>query len=726
MKLKSVILVLAISLLGGTYAKADEGMWLLSLIGKNYKEMKAKGLKLTPEDIYNINHSSLKDAVVGLGSEERPFGFFCTGEIISSKGLVLTNHHCGYGKIQAHSTEENNYLLDGFWAESFDAELPNEGMTMTRVVSLEDVTKKVVSKLNDKMTESERNQKIAEISASIVKEAKEKDGAYGYDVKSMFENNQFFLFKYEVFKDIRLVGTPPNSIGKFGGDTDNWMWPRHTGDFSIFRIYTDKDNKPSQYSKDNKPYAPAHHFPISLKGVEDGDYAMVMGFPGTTERFLTSYGIRQALDITNPTTVEIRDLKLKRMKHYMDKSEKVYIQYASKYAQTANYWKYFQGQSKGLKRLHIYDKKKKLEDDFTKWMNQNADRKAKYGEALPLLEKYYNSNKEDALTKTYLFESIFSGSEMFTLPFQLNALKAVLKNSPDKKDLIKKMADELKGQMAGHWKDYNEELDKSIFENLLDLYYKNVPADKQLKFIADAGKKYKGNFQKYASKIYSKTIFANEAKFNAFLAKPSLKTLDKDPIMLASKDIIDQYLAFMGGASDDYEKGMRLFEAGLLAMNPNKNYYPDANSTLRLTYGSVGDYDPRDGVNYKFYTTIDGIMEKEVKGVKKSHEFYVDQKLKNLYKKKDYGQYADKDGQLRVCFTTNNDITGGNSGSPVLNAEGHLIGTAFDGNWEAMSGDIAFEHKLQKCINVDVRYTLFVIEKHGGAKRLIDEMTIVK
>ncbi len=726
MKLKSVILILAISLLGGTYTKADEGMWLLSLIGKNYKEMKAKGLRLTPEDIYNINHSSLKDAVVGLGSVESPFGFFCTGEIISSKGLVLTNHHCGYGKIQAHSTEENNYLLDGFWAESFEAELPNEGMTMTRVVSLEDVTKRVVAELNDNMTEAERIQKIAEVSASIAKEAKEKDGAYGYDVKSMFENNQFFLFKYEVFKDIRLVGTPPNSIGKFGGDTDNWMWPRHTGDFSIFRIYTDKDNKPSLYSKDNKPYAPEHHFPISLKGVEDGDYAMVMGFPGTTERFLTSYGIRQALDITNPTTVEIRDLKLKRMKHYMDQNEKVYIQYASKYAQTANYWKYFQGQSKGLKRLHIYDKKKKLEDEFTKWVNQNADRKAKYGEALPLLEKYYNKNKEDALAKTYLFEGIFRGSEMFTLSFQLLRLKALLEKNPDKKQLIKGMADELKAQTEAHWKDYNEEVDKSVFENLLDLYYKNVPTDKQLKFIAEAGKKYKGNFKKYADKVYSKTIFANKAKFNAFLAKPSAKVLKKDPVMLAGKDIIGQYTNFMNGTSDDFDKGMRLFEAGLLAMNPDKNYYPDANSTLRLTYGSVGDYDPRDGVNYKYYTTIDGIMEKEVKGVKKSHEFYVDQKLKDLYNKKDYGQYADKDGQLRVCFTTNNDITGGNSGSPVINAEGHLIGTAFDGNWEAMSGDIAFEHKLQKCINVDVRYTLFVIEKHGGAKRLIDEMTIVK
>ncbi len=725
MKLKSVIFLLIMSLFSSNFAKADEGMWLLSLIGKNYEDMKAKGLKLSPEDIYNINHASLKDALVGLGSEQAPFGFFCTGEIISSKGLVLTNHHCGYESIQKHSSEANNYLLDGFWSANFADELPNEGMTMTRVVSIEDVSDKILSQLTDDMTESERHTKIKEISAKLTKEAKDADNAYGYDVKSMFEGNQFFLFKYEVFKDIRLVGTPPNSIGKFGGDTDNWMWPRHTGDFSIFRIYTDKDNKPAKYSKDNKPYSPVHHFPVSIKGEENGDFAMVMGFPGSTERFLTSYGVKQALDITNPTTVKIRDLKLKLMKVGMDRNEKTYLQYASKYAQTANYWKYFQGQSKGLRRLNVYGQKKELEDQFTKWVNADDARKKQYGEALPLLDKYYTGNKENALAQTYLFEGIFQGSEMFMLPFQMQQFAGVLANSADKKDLITGMADELKENMKEHWKDYNEDVDKSIFVGLLDMYYKNVPADMQLKFIADAGKKYKGDFNKYADMVYKKSIFASEEKFNAFMDKPSIKVLDKDPIYSIKGDIVNQYLLFMG-ASDDHDKGMRLFEAGLLKMNPDKKYYPDANSTLRLTYGSVGDYDPRDGVHYKFFTTIDGIMEKEVKGSKKSDEFYVEPKLKELYAKKDYGQYADKDGNLHVCFTTNNDITGGNSGSPVINGNGELIGTAFDGNWEAMSGDIAFEHKLQKCINLDVRYTLFIIDKFGGDHRLIEEMDIVK
>lgn len=725
MKFKSVILLVVFSIFSSSFAKADEGMWLLSLIGKNYDDMKEKGLKLSAEDIYNINHSSLKDAVVGLGSEQSPFGFFCTGEIISSKGLVLTNHHCGYGKIQAHSTEENNYLLDGFWAANFSDELPNEGMTMTRVVSLEDITSKILSQLSDSLSESDRQNLISEISAKIKKEAKEADDTYGYDVKSMFEGNQFFLFKYEVFKDIRLVGTPPNSIGKFGGDTDNWMWPRHTGDFSVFRIYTNNDNKPAVYSSENKPYNPVHHFPVSLKGVEQDDYAMVMGFPGSTERFLTSFGIRQALDITNPTTVEIRDLKLKIMKEYMDQDEKTYLQYASKYAQTANYWKYFQGQSRGLERLNVYGQKKDIEAEFTKWVNADENRKAKYGEALTLLENYYNGNKEKALTQTYLFEGIFQGSEIFLLPLQFRQLAGVLANSPDNKELIKGMTDELKKGMAEHWKDYNVNTDKSIFAALLDLYYKNVPAESQLPFIADAGKKYKGNFNKYANFIYKKSIFVTEAKLNAFLDKPSAKVLEKDPVFKMKDDIINQYLSLMG-ETDNYDKGIRLFEAGLLEMHPDKNYYPDANSTLRLTYGSVGDYDPRDGVNYKYYTTIDGYLEKEVKGVKKNHEFYVDQKLKDLINTKDFGQYADKDGQLRVCFTTNNDITGGNSGSPVINGNGELIGIAFDGNWEAMSGDIAFEHQLQKCINVDIRFVLFIIEKHGGANRLIDEMTLAK
>ena len=725
MKLKSVIIVLIISLFSSSFAKADEGMWLLSLIGKNYEDMKAKGLKLSAEDIYNINHASLKDAVVGLGSEQAPFGFFCTGEIISSKGLVLTNHHCGYGKIQAHSTEEHNYLLDGFWAANFADELPNDGMTMTRVVSLEDVTAQVVSDLTDDMSESDRHKKISEIKAKLIKEAKAKDDAYGYDVKSMFEGNQFFLFKYEVFKDIRLVGTPPNSIGKFGGDTDNWMWPRHTGDFSVFRIYTDKDNKPSKYNKDNKPYDAVHHFPVSIKGQEEGDYAMVMGFPGSTERFLTSYGIQQALDITNPTTVQIRDLKLKLMKVGMDKNEKTYLQYASKYAQTANYWKYFQGQSKGLKRLNVYQQKKDLEEEFTKWVNSDDARKEKYGEALSLIEKHYGANNKNALAKTYLFEAIFQGSEIFMMPFQMQQLTGVLKATPDNKELISGLAKEQKESFKDHWKDYNEVVDKSIFAGLLDMYYKNVPADKQLAFIAEAGKKYKGDFNKYADKIYSKTILANEEAFNKFLDNPSAKIIDKDPIFAVNKDILDQYFAFMG-ENDDFDKGIRLFEAGLLEMHPEKNYYPDANSTLRLTYGNVGDYDPRDGVHYKYFTTIDGIMEKEVKGSKKSDEFYVEPKLKELYANKDYGQYADKDGNLHVCFTTNNDITGGNSGSPVINGNGELIGTAFDGNWEAMSGDIAFEHKLQKCINLDVRYTLFIMDKFGGAKRLIEEMDLVK
>ncbi len=742
------VIALSLVLLFNFSAKADEGMWLLSLLGKNYSEMKAKGLKLTPDDIYNVNHGSLKDAVIGLGNEQYPFGFFCTGEIISDQGLVLTNHHCGYEQIQAHSTVDHDYLTNGFWALSKDQELKAEGMVISRLVRMEDVTAKVLAKIGENATEEERASAIASISKELIKEAKE-DNNYGADVKSMFEGNQFFLFVYETFRDIRLVGAPPSSIGKFGGDTDNWMWPRHTGDFSMFRIYANKDNKPAAFSKDNVPYKPVHHLPVSLKGVKKDDFAMVLGFPGSTDRYLTSFGVKEALDISNPTTVAIRTVKLEKMKEDMNKSDKIRIQYAAKYAQTANYWKYFQGQSRGLKKNNIYEKKKQLENNFTTWLNADNERKEKYGEALNYISKFYKENEKQAQAYTYMYEGLLQGGEIVMFPTRVMRLAGVLKNSPDNKELIKKMAEEIREGSGDYWKDYNVGTDKKIFTALMEMYFENVPLEYRLpEKPVDTAKtkeskaaykdgmkkynknifvlienKYKQDMAKFADMVYSNSIFADSIKFNKFLDNPTSKVLEADYGYKLMNGTIQKYFALGGGKTQEFHKGKRLLEAGLMEMQKNKVFYPDANSTMRLTYGQVGDYKPRDAVFYDYFTTIEGIMEKEDP---KNPEFVVDAKLKELYKKKDYGRFADKNGQLRVCFTTNNDITGGNSGSPVINGKGELIGTAFDGNWEAMSGDIVFEKVLQKCINVDVRYTLFVIEKVGGAKNLVDEMTLVK
>ncbi len=720
---KNLILIFAFIFAFGINVKADEGMWLLSLIGKNYEQMKAQGLKLTPEDIYNINHASLKDAVVGLGNENYPFGFFCSGEIISSQGLVLTNHHCGYGQIQAHSSVEHDYLKDGFWAYSKDQELPAEGMVMSRLVRMEDVTDKILSQIPDTANEEQRNAIVSKISQEIIKEA-QKDSEYGADVKPMFEGNQYFLFIYETFKDIRLVGAPPESVGKFGSDTDNWMWPRHTGDFSIFRIYTDKDNKPAKYSQDNKPYKPVHHFPISLKGVKEGDFAMVMGFPGSTERYLTSYGVKSAIDVTNPSTVKIRAEKLRLMKEDMDKDPKIRIQYASKYAQTANYWKYFIGQTKALKANHIYEKKVELENKLTNWINQDSKRKEKYGQALPLLKKYYNENKDEILTNTYFIEAIYQGGEINMFPAKLYRFEALLDKPKENAELIKKQAARIKEAAKEHWKDYNLSTDKKIFAALFKMFFDNVPEKYHLPIYKDViKKKFKGDFNKFADALYKKSIFADEKRFNAFLDNPSKKVLDKDWAFQIMKQSYDLYFKLQGGSKDDYDKGQRLFEAALMEMQPNKLFYPDANSTIRLTYGNVKAYKPRDAVFYNYFTTTQGILEKEDPN---NPEFVVPSKLKDLILNKDYGQYVDKDGTMHLAFLTTNDITGGNSGSPVINGNGELIGTAFDGNWEAMSGDIAFDNNLQRCINVDIRYTLFIIDKLGGAKNLIEEMDLVK
>jgi len=698
-------------------ARADEGMWLPMFIERlNYIDMQKEGLKLTAEEIYSVNHSSLKDAII-------QFGNGCTGELISSQGLVLTNHHCGYGSIQSHSTIDHDYLADGFWAMSKEEELPNEGLTARFLIRIEDVTKTILAQLNDQMSEKERNAKIAELSKTIEADA-EKGTGYDARVASFFNGNEFYLFVYELYRDVRLVGAPPSSIGKFGADTDNWMWPRHTGDFSMFRIYAGADGNPADYSKDNVPLTPKHHLPVSLNGYEKGDFAMIMGYPGSTDRYLTSWGVNLAIETSNPTIVKIREEKLAIMREDMDADREVSIKYASKYASTSNYWKYYIGQTRGLKRLKVMDDKQKIEADFTNWVNADANRKAKYGMALSDIEAAYKIIGEYAMQRWYFIEAIYRGAEIMSLAQSFSSLGNELKAEQPSTEKIAKLQENLRKGVEKHFKNYNVPTDRKLLVAMLRMYYDNVPVVQQPVAFRELVAKYKGDFNKIADRFFSKSIFADKQKLEDFLNNPKSKVLDKDPVYSLTKTMIEQYRENqkqVESANDQLDRGNRIFVAGLREMQPEEKFYPNANSTMRLTYGTVLDYYPADAVHYNFYTTLKGVMEKEDPD---NWEFVVPAKLKELYATKDFGQYG-MNGEMPIAFLSTTDITGGNSGSPVMNGNGELIGIAFDGNWEAMSGDIAFAPELQRTISVDIRYVLFIVDKYAGAKNIIDELTIV-
>ncbi len=714
MKSSRIFFILVFVTFLSYFSRADEGMWLPMLINKyNMNSMQKMGLKLTADQIYSVNKACLKDAIVSLDHGS------CTGSIISQKGLLITNHHCGYGDIAEQSTVGSDFLTDGFWAMRPEEELPIAGKTVSFLVRMEDVTARVLAKVKPGMDEGERGQLIQEESDKIIEETEAGSG-FDVSVESMFEGNEYYLFVYQTFTDVRMVGAPPSAIGKFGGDTDNWMWPRHTGDFCLLRVYAGKDGKPAQYAKDNVPYQPAYFLPVSTAGVKEGDFSMVLGYPGSTDRYLTSYGIQEKLTLTNPADIKAKWAKMEVIKRYMGGDEQTRIAYAEDYAYLANFWKKSLQESKALQRLKVFDDKKRLEDEFEAWVNQNVDRKEKYGNVISDFKTVYANAVQSRTGEAIVYaEELLMGSKILYSAFQTGELASRF-DSADFNEMVISQ----KARAEKFYKHYNPYLEKELLRSMLELYENNVASD----FIPDVyrtiNKKFKWDIGKYVDYLFEKSIFASEASLMEFLEHPKKKTLEKDPAYVAVNSFIASYMiARLSQMTDEdkFDHARRLFIAGLREMNPDALYYPDANSTMRLTYGSVKPYKPADALFADYYTTLEGVMEKEDST---SEEFIVPAKLKQLYQQKDFGKYADN-GTMRVCFIATQDITGGNSGSPVLNGNGQLTGLAFDGNSEAMSSDIKYDVNLQRTICVDIRYVLFVVDKYAGAGYLVDEMKLV-
>lgn len=717
MKMKKLFPLFILAILMAGPLSADEGMWLPALIQKlNINAMHEKGLKLSAEDLYSINNSSLKDAVVSIGG--------CTAEMISPDGLMLTNHHCAFGDIQSHSTVEHDYLQNGFWAKTKADELPCQRKMARFLIRAEDVTEKVLAEVKPGMAFSERQAAVREAISKVEREAA-SGTHYQAQVSGFFESNRYFLFITETYRDVRLVGAPPQSLGKFGGETDNWVWPRHTADFSIYRVYSGPDGKPAAYSKDNIPLKPKRYFAISIKGVQDGDFSMIMGYPGRTLRYRTSTEVQYAMDVVNKIRIDVREKKLDIIKKYMDSSPKARIQYANKYVGSANYYKYSIGQNNGLTNLRVIDRKKEEEKAFTQWVAASPERTAKYGKALDLIKNAY-TNQDDDIASNYLQEALLGGPEIIRTAYGFRVFSSMLDKPEENKEAIQNMAKNIRTQNINFFKDYDAATDQQLAASLFRLYSERVKPEYYPEFIHTVQSRFKGNYEKFVSKMFEETIFSDTTKMFAFLRKPSKKIIDKDLAYQVAVDVFDMMQNLQkeaDKAAPQLEEGRYLLLAGLMEMNPGKTFYPDANSTMRMTYGTVGSYQPHDGILYKETTTVKGYLEKEIPG---DDEFDVPPHMKELILTKDFGHYANKKGELETCFISNNDITGGNSGSPVLNANGELIGIAFDGNWEAMSGDIAFEPDLQRTINVDIRFVLWVIDKFAGASHLLNEMTIVQ
>lgn len=713
---KTIMMCLAVVLLAG-FCRADEGMWIPMLLKKyNIEEMQRKGFKLTAEDIYAINRASLKDAVVGLGREGAPFHHFCTGELISNEGLVVTNHHCAFNMIQAHSSLEHNYLRDGFWAKNRSEELGNPGITASVLVRMEDVTDKIYAFLSENMPESRRNTVIDSISAVLEEEAVQGTD-YSASIKPYFNGNQFFLSVFRIYKDVRLVAAPPSAIGKFGGDTDNWMWPRHTGDFSVLRIYAGENNEPAAYSPKNRPYCPGQFFKISLKGLQEGDFTMVFGYPGTTEEYLPSYAIRQLVETENPHKIAIRTAKLDIINKAMNSDELLRIKYAAKAAGDANSWKKWQGEAKGLSRLRTLESKEKLESRFREW----AGRHPRYAGIPERYEKLYNERKDLILASVYANEAGRRGAEI--ADFALSVYVLLKENTADP-DQQKKNMEQI---AASFYKDYDTEVDRAILAEMLRLYNTGLPVEWIPEKVAEAAKT--GNYEAYTSKIFGESVFASPEQFRNFMQKldrKSIKKIERDPVYQLARSIVvfnrSHIMPRLKKIETELKQLNRLWVAGLMEMQPEKTFYPDANSTLRVAYGNIDGYSPADAVRFRFYTTLSGIMEKDNPAI---YDYNVPQKLRDIYASGDFGPYT-QEGEIPVCFLASNHTTGGNSGSPVLNAEGHLIGINFDRAWEGVMSDMQYDPAICRNIAVDIRYVLFIIDKLGNAGHLLKEMEIVR
>ena len=721
--LRKILLTLMAAALLQVSALADEGMWIPMLLKKyNIEQMQEMGFKLSAEDVYSVNQACLKDAVV-------IFGRGCTGELISDKGLIVTNHHCGYGQIQYHSSVEHDYLTNGFWAMSQEEELANPGLSVTFLKRMDDVTSKVLEGTTEEMDEKERQKVIAK-NIKTIKEAAIKDTHYKAVLKPFFHGNQYFLFVNEIYTDVRLVGAPPSAIGKFGGDTDNWMWPRHTGDFSMFRIYADKDNKPAEYSKDNVPYKPLKHFPVSMKGVNEGDFTMVFGYPGSTYQYVPSSHLEMLTETINPKLIDVRTEKLSIMNRYQGVDPKVRIQYAAKNASISNSWKRWIGENRGLDILDAITKKKAYEKKFNNWAAVTPARAEKYGDLIEDYAKVYKQYTEYRLASGYISEVAFrNGIEVASLAGSMNTLVKLYEAEKLDEAAIKKAKEKLNKSAALFFKNYHQPLDQELAAKLLTMYGENVPAKFHPEVIKTINGKYKGEAQKYIANVYKKTIFHNQTEVENLInnfSQKSIKSLKKDPVYQLYQSFRNMYDEVVYAKMKDYNvelgKLNKAYMAAQMELESDRVFYPDANFTLRVSYGQVKGYEARDAVIYNHFTTLDGIMEKDNPDI---YDYAVPAKLKELYKNKDYGRY-EVDGSVPVCFVATNHTTGGNSGSPVLNAEGHLIGINFDRAWEGVMSDLMFNPEQCRNISLDMRYVLFIVDKFAGAGYLLDEMTIVE